>query len=366
MISYQRLPQWLKLLLAFPLLFFNAWLIVLLYQYLQPISSIVVAASLVAFLLDYPITFLQQRGLGRGWAIALVLLLAFVFVGVLSLGLLPIVFQQLQEFVNRLPAWLEEAQQQVPNFEKMAIFQTLPVDLSTLTTELTNQFSRTIQSASSQVITFAFSAINSAINLLLVFVLAIFLILTGKPLWSGLLSWLPTPWDARIQDSLRQSFQGYFAGQATIAAIQSLVLMTVFLLLQIPFGLLFGLTIGVATLIPFGGSLSIALISGLLALQNVWLGVKVLVIAILVGQINENAIAPRLIGGMTGLNPALVFISLLIGAKVGGILGLLLVVPIASFVKRMADTLRDPSASKSIRIDSTTEMNISQSSSGVE
>lgn len=93
---------------------------------------------------------------------------------------------------------------------------------------------------------------------------------------------------------------------------------------------------------------------------------KVLVIAILVGQVNENAIALRLIGGMTGLNPALVFISLLIGAKVGGILGLLLVAPIASFIKRMTDTLRDPAAGKSTRVNSVTEMNISQSSVGVE
>ncbi|MBW4662535.1 MAG: AI-2E family transporter [Drouetiella hepatica Uher 2000/2452] len=340
MISYQKLPQWLKISLAFPLIFLNAWLIATLCQSLQPLSSIVLAASLVAFLLDYPISFLERRGLQRIWAIGLVLLLALVLASVLSLGLLPIVFQQLQEFGSRLPAWFEEAQRQLPNFSEIAILQKSPIDLNSLTTELTNQLSRTLQSASSQVIDLAFNTINSALELLLILVLTLFLVFNGKPLWTGLLTWLPAPWNDRVETALRQSFQGYFAGQATIATIQSIVLMTVFLLLQIPFGLLFGLTIGLASLIPFGGSLSIALISSLLALQNIWLGVKILLVAILVGQINENVIAPRLIGSMTGLNPAIVFISLLMGAKLGGVLGLLLVVPIAGFIKRMTDSLK--------------------------
>jgi predicted PurR-regulated permease PerM len=346
MISYQKLPQWLQVSLAFPLIFLNGWLVVILYHSLQPISSIVITACLVTFLLDYPIAFLEQRGLPRAWAIGSVLMLAIVLVGLLSFGLLPIAFRQLEEFGNRLPAWLRAAQQQLLNFSEISIFQNMPVDLTNLTTQLTNQLSQNLQLASSKVLSLAFDTINSALNLLLILVLTVFLVFSGEPLWKGLLSWLPTFWKEQIQDSLRHSFQSYFAGQAIISIIQGITLTTVFLLLQIPFGLLFGLTIGLASLIPFGGSLSIALISSLLALQDVWLGLKVLLVAIGVGQIIENAIAPRLMSGMTGLNPAVVFISLLTGSQVGGILGLILAVPIAGFIKRITDRLRssDPDA----------------------
>lgn len=339
MISYQKLPRWVKIGLTFPLVFLNGWLAVILYQSLEPISSIVIAACLITFLLYYPITLLEQRGLQRAWAIASVLVLAIVLVSVLSLWLLPIVFQQLEEFSDRLPAWLEEVQQQVASLDKIPIFQSIPVDLNHLTAELTSQVSQTLQLASSQIIILSFDIVNSALNLLLILTLTIFLVFSGKPLWRGLLNWLPTPWNAQVPDSLSQSFEAYFGGQAIIATIQSVALMTVFLLLQIPFGLLFGLVIGLASLFPFGGSLSIALISSLLAVQNIWLGLKVLLVAIAAGQIIENVIAPRLIGGMTGLNPAVVFISLLTGAKVGGILGILLAVPIAGFIKRMTDNL---------------------------
>ncbi|WP_232432090.1 AI-2E family transporter [Chamaesiphon minutus] len=341
MLSYQKLPQWLQISLAFPLIFLNGWLIGLLYHFLQPISSIVITACLVTFLLDYPIAFLERRGLPRALSIGLVLIIAIALVGAVGFGLLPIVFQQLQEFVNRLPAWLTAAQQQVDSLSTLPIFQDIPIELTNLTAGLSERVTQTLQLASRKAIFLAVETINSALNLLLILVLTILLVFSGEPLWNGLWSWLPAPWRERIQDSLKQSFQSYFAGQAIVSTIQGVSLMTVFLLLQIPFGLLFGLTIGFASLIPFGGTLTIIVISSLLALQNIWLGLKVLLVAIVVGQIIENAIAPRLMSGMTGLNPAIVFISVLTGSQVGGLLGLLLAVPTAGFIKRIADALKE-------------------------
>ena len=312
----------------------------LLYRSLQPISSIVIAACLVTFLLDYPIAFFERRGLPRTWSIGLVLVIAVALVGAVSFGLLPIVFRQLEEFVNRLPAWLTAVQQQVSNLSTLPIFQNIPVDLTNVTAGLTERVTQTLQLASRKAIQLALDTINSALNLLLTLVLTILLVFSGESLWSGLWSWFPAPWNDRIQDSLKQSFQSYFAGQAIVSTIQGVTLMTVFLILQIPFGLLFGLTLGFASLIPFGGTLTLIVISSLLALQNIWLGLKVLLVAIFVGQIIENAVAPRLMSGMTGLNPAVVLISVLMGSQVAGLLGLLLAVPIAGFIKRIADRLR--------------------------
>ncbi|MGL5034072.1 MAG: AI-2E family transporter, partial [Microcystaceae cyanobacterium] len=109
---------------------------------------------------------------------------------------------------------------------------------------------------------------------------------------------------------------------------------------QIPFGLLFGLVIGLMAFFPFGGAFSIVVLSFIAALNSFWLGVKVLVIATLVDQVVENAIAPRLLGKFTGVHPVWVLLSLIIGAKVAGILGILVAVPCTSFVKEMLDLAR--------------------------
>ncbi len=340
MSSIQKLPRWFYIGLAFPLLFLNAWFLLLLFQYLQPIPGIVLTASLIAFLLEYPIVILEQRGVPRGFAITGVMLLALFSLGILIFVLSPLVLQQLIEFVNRLPAWIEEGRKQLNTLDEQTVLQYLPIDISDLTTQITSQFSRTLKALTSEIIDLTLNTINIALDLIVTVVLIILLVLNGEKLWNGILSWLPSEWHSQIQLTVQQSFRGYYAGQAILAIIFSLALSMAFLILKIPFWLLFGFGIGLSSLIPFGGTFALLVISTLLALHNVFLGLKVLVTALIIGQINENVIAPRLIGGITGLNPALVIVSLLTGAKVAGVLGLLLAVPTASFIKKTVDTVR--------------------------
>lgn len=339
---FPQLPKWAIAGLAFPLICLNGWLLYQLGTLLQPTASIIITASLIAFLLDYPIGFLQKQGTPRGWAITLVLLGTLLLSGILVIFLGPLVWQQLNDFANRLPRWIEQANTQLLLFEHQSIFQNLPVDLDQLTVQATSQLSRALKSATSQVINITLNTINSALNLLVTAVLSVLLVINGKQLWVGLLSWLPAEWRGRVQDALQPSFQSYFSGQATLALILAAAQSIAFMLLQVPFGLLFGMVIGLVSVIPFGGLVSVLLVSALLVFQDLWMGLEVLGVAFVLGQINDNVVAPRLIGGATGLNPAIVIVVLLIGAKFAGFLGLILAVPTASFIKKIADTLREP------------------------
>lgn len=351
MVSLPKLPPWAIAGLAFPLICLNGWLLYRLGALLQPITSIVITASLIAFLLDYPIGLLEKRGVKRGGAIASVLLTAVTLTTVLVIFLGPIVWQQLNEFAERLPRWIDRAKNVLLLLEDQAMFETLPLDLDQLTVEAANQLSSFLQSGTSRVINVTLSTLDSALNLLITTVLAILLVINGESLWRGLLGWLSESWQTHIRNALRPSFQGYFSGQATLALILAAAQSIAFVVLNVPFGLLFGLGIGLASIIPFGGTVAVLGVSTLLAFQSVGLGLKVLIVAAVLGQINDNLIAPRLIGGITGLNPAVVVLSLLIGAKFAGFLGLLLAVPTASFIKKMADIIRNQSSPQK-RVDS--------------
>ncbi|MFM6225410.1 MAG: AI-2E family transporter, partial [Dolichospermum sp.] len=71
-----------------------------------------------------------------------------------------------------------------------------------------------------------------------------------------------------------------------------------------------------------------------------------------IDQINSNIVAPRILGNLTGLNPVWVVISLLIGAKLGGVVGLLVAIPLASFIKDIADNWRNGEFKKtSVNVD---------------
>ena len=218
-----QLPRWLTVGIAFPILFLDGWLILSLCQSLEPITSIFLTACLFAFLLNYPISFLEQRGMKRGSAIGLVLVVSLLLLTILGFVIAPFVFQQLVEFGNRLPVWIEAAQTQLQALDKQTVLQQLPIDLSEITSQITNQFSAALQLLTNQTIALALGTINSTFNLLTTLIVTVFLVFTGQALWQGLLSWFHTVWSQPIQTSLRQSFQNYFAGQAVMATILSLL-----------------------------------------------------------------------------------------------------------------------------------------------
>jgi predicted PurR-regulated permease PerM len=350
--SISKLPRQLSIGLIFPILFLNGWLLLLLVQMLQPLPSILITATLIAFLLDYPIRFLQQRGVNRGIAVAVVILLFLMILGTIGLFVVPIILQQANELLTRLPDWLKSGQQQLQSLEDWAITQQLPIDLSSTYSQIIDRLTSVLRSLTSQVFSLIFNTIGSIVNVFLTLVFSFFLVWRGEKLWNGILSWFPEQWNRLIRQSLPYNFERFIAGQVILAVIISIAQTTAQLILGVPLAQLFGFGIGAASLIPFGGTTSIVIVSLLLALNNFWLGVKVLVVAIVINQIVENVLGPRIVGELTGLNPVWMLISLDIGVKTGGVLGLLVAVPIASFIKVTFDTIR--SSTLTIQVVSST------------
>lgn len=347
LLSLNQLPREVRWGLFFPVVFLNLWLLLLLVDYLEPLVGILVAASLLAFLLDYPIRFLQWLGVPRGWAIAGVLLLALFLLGGAGLLLGPQILSQANELVTQFPTWIESGQQQLQVLADWTIAQQWSIDLSGLVTQLGDRLSTVLRSLSSQLVSLILSTINSIVNIFLTLIFAIFLVVYGGRLWDGLYSWLPGDWGRQIRQIFRRNFQNYIAGQVTLASLYGILLTTAFVFLQVPLALLFGLGIGVLSLIPFGGSVGILGVSLLTMLQNFWLGVRVILVCTILGQINDNLIGPRLVGGITGLNPVWLLISLFLGVKIGGILGVLVAVPLAEVIKNLAETIRTGNFSRS-------------------
>ena len=336
-----QFPRWVKWGLALPLIALNGWVLLQIFSFFQALISIVITAVLLAFILAYPVGFLQRFRLSQTRAVLLVLALTLLILAVLGITLLPTLIEQLNQLVRRLPKWIASGSQQLQLLQNWAQSRQLPVDLSKLITQLEERSTAQLQAVSGDVLHFLVDAIGRVLDLVVTIVLTFYLLLHGDRLWEGLFQWFPRDLSGQIRQSLRQNFHNYFVGQATVALLMGCLMTIAFLVLQVPFGLLFGMTIGVMALFPFGASLGIAIVSLLLLLQNVWLGVKAIAVAVIIQQVVENGVAPQLIGGIIGLNPAWILVSLLLGAKLAGVLGVVVAVPVASFVKSMTDYFKE-------------------------
>ncbi len=333
--SISQLPTWLTRGLIIPLIVLNGWLLLLVFQYFESLITVFVAAILMSFLLDYPVKQLEKLGFNRIGAILTVLLMFLVLLSILGITIIPTILQQSDALIERLPSWLDSGNQQIQSFQVWASERNFPVSLSNLAAEILGRLSNQLQQLSGQILGSIFSAVGGVLDLLLTLVLTFYLLLHGEELWTDLFNLFPATLGSEIRESLRTTFHNYFVGQATVAATMGVSMTIGFFLIQAPFWLLFGVSIGIMAFFPFGAALSISVVSFLVALKSIWMGVKVLIVAVVIDQIVESAIAPRLLGGFTGLNPVLVLLSLLTGAKIAGFLGLIVAVPITSFIKSL-------------------------------
>ena len=344
-----QLPKWLLYGLALPLITLNGWLLLVIFQYFKSLITIIVTATLLSFILDYPVKLLQKIRIKRSISILIVLLFVLSALAIIGITLVPLVIEQLNQLLEKLPSWLSSGREQLQYLEAWANNRNFPINISNLGAELLGRLSNQLQQFSGQILGSLFLAISSVLDILLTTVLTFYLLLQGQKIWDDLFQLFPPDLTIKIRPALGQTFHNYFVGQITVATIMGLAITTAFLILQIPFGLLFGVGVGVMAIFPFGAALSIAIISFLVALKSIWLGIKVLVVAVIIEQIVENAVAPRLLGEFTGLNPAWILFSLLAGAKVAGFLGLILAVPLASLIKKLV-TIYHNSNTDSIEI----------------
>lgn len=342
--SLSPLSRLLAIALAAPLTVLNAWAFSEIFGYFRSLFVILLAASLLAFLLNYPASWLENRGVKRGQAAILVFLGALLILVGVGVTLVPLAFTQAQQLVARLPELIDSGQRQLMMLNEQVDSMGLPISLDGLIIQINDRLKGNLQNIAGRTLNLAVNltvlTVVKLLDVLLTIVVTFYLLLHGNDIWVSLIEWLPTRIQKPFSKTLRLSFQNYFTGQIILSTCMAFGLTSIFLLLKVPFGLLFGLTVGLMALVPFGGSVGIGLVTFLVALQNIGLAFQVLAAALIVQQIVENLVAPRVLGSVTGLNPFWVFISILTGARVGGLLGVIIAVPTAAVIKEALVAVR--------------------------
>lgn len=150
----------------------------------------------------------------------------------------------------------------------------------------------------------------------------------------------------RISNDFEIAMNNYFRAQALIATIVGVLFAIGFTIIGLPLGIVLGLFIGVLNLIPYLQNVAIipalflAMLKSLETGQNFWiiLGL-VFVVFFVVQEIQDWILTPKIMGDATGLNPAIILLSLSIWGKMLGVLGLLIALPMTylmlSYYKRL-------------------------------
>nr|WP_322111929.1 AI-2E family transporter [Aerosakkonema funiforme] len=315
-------------LVRFLLLFASGWAIVQCFAYFQDIIVVFTFAAIVAFLLSYPVRWLR-RFMPHGVAVSVVFLVSLLLLGIFTFTVGFAILSQGQQLLESVPNFLNSLIPLVERLESYLRTRNLQVDLRAIEEPLRNQALVVLGAslATSPIL------LTNLIHFILIEVVAFFMLLDGKRLWNFLLKVVPKHLRDRFTDIVQRNFLGYFRGQLLLSLFLSASSFIVFVILQVPFPLVLAAIAGVFDLIPgIGATLGIILICLFLLPQSIWMAIKVLITCIVLQQIQDNLIAPRVMQNSLNLNPVLVFFALLVGARIAGLLGVFLAIPIAGVV----------------------------------
>ncbi len=321
-------PRWLLILLIFPLIVLNGWLLLGVIDYFYQLITTFLAATLLAFLLSYPTQGLQKLNLPRTYAVLIVFVAAVTVFSVVALLSFPLLVEQFETLRDRVPIWAESAEVQLEQLAKI-----VEIDISDWGQDFEQSLQNQLQSFVIGLPNLALGTIGNLFQVLFILILTVFLSIFYQGFLANTVEkWFPET-APQVLRSLRRNFNSYIINQFTLAVSLTAVMIPTFWALQVPLYLLFGLAIGIMGVIPFGAIITIFIVGLLLSLKSIWLGLKVLTVALIIDQIIENSITPRLLGTLTGLNPIVVLFSLMVGVKLSGYLGVLIAVPIAATIK---------------------------------
>ena len=130
-------------------------------------------------------------------------------------------------------------------------------------------------------------------------------------------------------------FSGYIRGQSMDAVIMGVMTTLTLLIAGIPYAPVIGILTGLGNLVPyvgpvvgFGSLIIVCLAEG--SVTHLIAGAVILAVVMFV---DANIINPRIVSSNVEVHPVLVIVALLAGGKVGGVVGMLVAVPIAALVK---------------------------------
>ncbi|GAB4564796.1 MAG: hypothetical protein Fur0017_00800 [Anaerolineales bacterium] len=311
----------------------------------------IITPLVMAFLLSYllhPIADFLQRRLRFSWNLAvglIFLIIIIVLLGLLTLGGVGLV-QQIQSLVvivqgalRTLPKLIEEVSGQVYQFGPFKLdFSAL--DLSDLSRQVFGMIQPMLSRTGTLLSTVAGSAANFLGWMLFVLLVSYFALIESKGLRDRILTIdIPGYGEdfSRLSRELGRIWNAFLRGQIIIFFLAVTVYSIVLSLLGVNYSVGLAFLAGLARFVPYvGPAVNWALLVivsyfqqySLFHLPDLTYTIIVLVIALLIDQVFDNIVNPRIMSSALKVHPAAVLVAAIIAANLFGILGVVVAAPI--------------------------------------
>jgi putative permease len=300
------------------------------------VAEVVVISLLLAYILDPLANALERAGLSRTLATVIIFL---AFVGILVLAgafLIPVLLDQVQALQSGSAS--EQATRSIGRLQEIIGEKLRPLGIGDLNLmQMIQEFKGYV---GQKAIDFLLQdSLSLIVKIVMIPFIMFFLLKEGREMKKSLIELVPNRYFEFSLDLLYKmdlQLGNYLRGQFIDAVVFGALATVALWVLGVKYFLFIGIFAGLANLIPFVGPIAgmlLGAVAAVLDTGDVMKGIWVVVAFIGLKLIDDFVVQPLAVGKSVDLHPMLVALAILTGGHLFGILGMLLAVPVAGFLK---------------------------------
>lgn len=318
---------------------------------LKRLSSVLVPfflAWLIAYLMFPLVKFFQYRCRLKYRIVGI--LMSFLVVGLVLTGIIllmvPPMVEEGMHVKDLLVAYLSQSElvSNIPDIVEDFVRQHLSVeDIKGIVTQ--DGFMDGVKATLPKVwdvITQSISVVSSVFTLTMVLLYTLFILLDYEVIshsWPSLLPERYRNFAVQLVADMEDGMNRYFRGQALVALCVGVLFSIGFLIIGFPMAVGLGMFIGMLNMVPylqllgFVPTILLAIVKAADTGQNFWM-IMLMALAVfaVVQLIQDTFLTPKIMGHVTGLNSAIILLSLSIWGSLLGILGMIIALPLTTLL----------------------------------
>ncbi|MBN35755.1 MAG: AI-2E family transporter [Rhodospirillaceae bacterium] len=298
----------------------------------------VITAVVIAFLLDGPVQWMKRRGVGHLLAVILAFTGFVAAMLVFMLVLLPVIIEQVFDFVGQAPQMTQTIQEQL-----LALPEQFPGVVSEeQVRDFMGDLGASVLVAAASLPSFAGASIvgllKAIVFAILVLLLIFFMVKDKKKITAWVVSFLPREREltTMVWSEVRDQVYNYVRGKFWEILIVGGVSYVVFAALGLDFAMLLAVITGLSVLIPYIGAAAVTVPVALVAFVQwglSWDFGYALIAYGIIQALDGNLLAPLLFSEVVNLHPIAIIVAILIFGGLWGLWGVFFAIPLATVVQ---------------------------------
>lgn len=324
------------------ILIYSFYLLSKKYNILSDTINTIIISAVLAYLFNPIVNYFEKHKISRALGVLIVYTVIIGIIFILSFLVIPKTGKEIKKLITDLPIYFERISKFIDNLyiRYYASIDSIPPILQGIEGVILNNISRVenvIITGVTKFIEGLISTFSKVISLILIPILTFYFLKDKEYFKTRIYLTIPKKNRKEVKElalEIDRSLSQFIRGRLLLALYVGIATTILLLVLNIDFAIFIGLITGIADIVPYFGpflgflpALFFALLSN--PIKALWVSIFFVGIQ----WVENNVLAPKIIGESTGIHPVTILLALIVGGGMFGVMGMVFSIPAVAIFK---------------------------------